>query len=73
MSGMSQIEISEGTVIGLTSKDIEKYGVSIKEAYNISLEEIPIKYIGGCILENKIQGIFIDNTLLNSVNERLEG
>lgn len=73
MSGMSQIEIPEGTVIGLTSKDIEKYGVSIKEVYNISLKEIPIKYIGGCILENKIQGIFIDNTLLNSVNERLEG
>ena len=70
---MVHIKDTQGTFIGLTANDIERYGASIEKAYNISLKEIPMKYIGGCILENKIKGIYIDNTLLNSVNERLEG
>lgn len=76
MSGISKIDNMSGTYIGLTKDDIEKYKFMINEKYAVEIKEIKeinSKYIGGCILENENQGIFIDNTLLNMIDERLKG
>ncbi len=62
----------QGTIIGTTKKDIERYKNILNEMFGLELKQIEDKYIGGCILENKIQGIYIDNTILNSVNEKLK-
>lgn len=69
--GISKIDDIENTYIGLTKKDLEKYGDIINQKYSLEIREIDDKYIGGCILENNIQGIFIDNTFLNSISEQL--
>lgn len=61
-----------GTTIGITEKDIEKYGSIINGQYGLEIIPIDEKYVGGCIIENKIQGIYIDNTILNSVNEKIK-
>ena len=72
MNGLTRIMNIENTFLGLTKKDIQKYECIIKQKYNVNIKEINSKYIGGCTLENELQGIFIDNTLLNSINERLD-
>lgn len=53
--------------------DLEKYQPIIIEKYNVRFKQIDIKYIGGCIIENEKQGVFIDNTLLNKIEEKLKG
>lgn len=73
MSGLSKIDNKNETYIGLTKFDIEKYHSKLMQKYNLDLKEIDNKYIGGCILKNIEQGIFIDNTLLNKIDERLKG
>ena len=70
-NALQNITQKQGTTIGITKKDIEKYKNSINEKFGLELITIDDKYIGGCILENKMQGIYIDNTILNSVNEKL--
>ena len=37
--------------------------------YPSRIVEMPDDYIGGCIIGNEQQGIFIDNTLMNLLNE----
>lgn len=71
--GFSKMDTFKGTCIGITKKDIEKYQKNISQKYNLNIKEIEDKYIGGCILENNEQGIIIDNTLLNMIDERLKG
>lgn len=71
--GISKIETYNATCIGITKEDIEKYRLLISEKYGSNIKEIDSKYIGGCILENNDRGIFIDNTLLNMVGEKMEG
>lgn len=60
------------TTIGLTKKDIDRFEKLLSNMFNIKVKQIDDKYIGGSILENKEQGIYIENTLLNSVNEKLK-
>ena len=62
----------QGTFIGLTKQDIDKYGNIIENKFGVKTKEISTNYIGGCVLENESQGIFIDNTLLNFINEKLK-
>lgn len=69
---MKIIQSREGTFIGLTKKDIEKYANILMQKYNVTIKEIEAKYIGGCILENANQGIFVDNTLLNFIEEKMK-
>ena len=71
--GLSKIEKENDTCIGITKLDFERYNELITNKYNIKIKEIEEKYIGGCILENTNQGIFIDNTLLNRIDEKLKG
>ena len=40
-------------------------------APNLKVKVIDDKYIGGCILENELENVYIDNTILNSVNEKI--
>ena len=70
---MKKIENNQNTNIGITKNDMEKYGSLIYERYNSNISQIEDKYIGGCILKNEEQGIIIDNTLLNKINEKLKG
>ena len=51
---------------------MNKYENFLKQKYDVQIKVINDKYIGGCILENENQGIFIDNTLLNSINENID-
>ena len=71
--GLAKIEKENDTCIGITKLDFERYNELITNKYNIKIKEIEEKYIGGCILENTNQGIFIDNTLLNRIDEKLKG
>lgn len=56
----------------LTEKDLKKFGERIKIKYNITIKTIEELYIGGCILEDNVIGMYIDNTILNSINEQFE-
>lgn len=69
----SKIENNENIVVGLTKQDLDKYGNFIKSNYKVSLKEIPISYIGGCTVESSLDEIYIDNTLLNTINEKMKG
>ena len=69
---ISLITSIKDTSIGITQKDMNKYENFLKKKYDVQIKEISAKYIGGCILENENQGIFIDNTLLNSINENID-
>ena len=40
--------------------------------YASRVVEMPDDYIGGCIIANERQGVFIDNTILNLLNEKME-
>lgn len=73
MNGLTKIDNKTETYIGLTKSDIERYSEILTSKYNLRLKEIDSKYIGGCILENEPQGIVIDNTLLNKIDEKLKG
>ena len=73
MNGLTKIDDKTDTYIGLTKSDIERYSEILISKYNLRLKEIDSKYIGGCILENEPQGIVIDNTLLNKIDEKLKG
>lgn len=55
--------------IYLTKNDISKFGDEIRMNYVSNLKEMPNGNIGGCIIANEAQGIFIDNTLMNTLNE----
>ena len=71
-SGLTRIDNNQNTFVGLTKCDLDKYENFIKQIFNVNLKEINPKFIGGCTLENDQQGIFIDNTILNSINEKLD-
>lgn len=62
---------TENSILGIVNKDNERFAGTIIEKYNITLKIIDDKYIGGCILEDSIQGIYIDNTISNSIDENL--
>lgn len=70
--GISKFYNINDISIGITKTDMEKYKDIILK-YSSKLKEIDGKYIGGCILENEKQGIFIDNTLKNCIDERSKG
>ena len=69
---IAKIDNTQNSILSITENDKEKYGDEIKAKYNIILNNLDNKYIGGCILENNIQGLYIDNTILNSINEKLD-
>lgn len=62
---------NESSILGIVRKDNEKFADKIIQKYQINLKIIDDKYIGGCILEDSIQGIYIDNTISNSIDENL--
>jgi len=64
---LKKVTDTENVILGLTEVDFQKYKIK----YNINVKIIDDKYIGGCTLEDNINGIYIDNTILNSINEHL--
>ena len=60
---------SSNISIGITSKDYTKYKAEIKKSKKVNLNEINDCYIGGCIL--KSDEIYINNTLLNNLEEKM--
>lgn len=69
--GLVVIENNEKTSCGITKKDREKFEGILTQKFKLNLFEIDEKYIGGCILENQEEGIYIDNTIQNLVNEKI--
>lgn len=69
---MQKLNPTEHSVLGILRQDNEKYGDEIRQKYPVSIKIIEEQYIGGCILEDKAAGLSIDNTLANSVHEKLE-
>ena len=59
----------ENFEIGITSRDYNKYKDELKNKGFENVIEIDNSYIGGCIL--KTNTIYIDNTLLNNLNEKM--
>ena len=68
---LQKVQNKENSILSIVNKDIPYFADKIKEKYNISVKNIDDKYIGGCILEDVVQGIYIDNTIENSICENL--
>lgn len=69
---LEKYKINKNDIIGLTKKDIQNNRLRIIEKLpSIQLKEIEDKYIGGFTLESIENKIYIDNTLLNYLNEKL--
>ena len=66
---VAKVQDTSNSSLKILSKDNEKYGDEIRQKYNVNIQIIEDKYIGGCILEDNVQGLYIDNTLQNSVEE----
>lgn len=66
---ISKVKEKAGIDVYLTKKDILKYGEEIGKIDNFKMVEMPDSNIGGCIVANEVQGIFIDNTMLNMLND----
>ena len=66
---ISKIEGEEKLSIGITSNDYEKYKDIIIEKYKHEVVKIDNDYIGGCTI--KTDKVYIDNTLLNSLDEKM--
>ncbi len=69
---LEKLNSTQHSVLGILKQDNEKYGDEIRQKYNITIKIIEDNYIGGCILEDDIAGLFIDNTFAGSVYEKLE-
>ena len=69
---IEKIPDTKNAILSITKNDKNKFGKIILEKFHIRIEEIEDSYIGGCILEDSSEGIFIDNTIKNSIDERLE-
>ncbi len=69
---LSKIPDANEAVLGLTKQDYEKYQYQIQARFHVQMQVIENQYIGGCVLEDKLAGMYIDNTIQNSINERLE-
>ena len=67
-----KLKQKENALVGILEKDNQKFREAILRKYPVSIFIMDDKYIGGCIVENKQEGIYIDNTILNSINEKLE-
>ena len=64
-----KLENKNSIEIYLTQNDISKFGDEIRTTFGSRIIEMPDDNIGGCIVANELQGIFIDNTLMNTLNE----
>lgn len=69
---LQKLNSTEHSILGILKQDNEKYGDEIRQKYHITVKIIEDNYIGGCILEDDVAGLFIDNTLASSVYEKLE-
>lgn len=69
---LQKLEDTNHSILRILKVDDEKYGDEIRQKYKLDIEIIEDKYIGGCILEDKVQGLYIDHTILNSINEKME-
>ncbi len=69
---LEKLNSTQHSILGILKQDNEKYGDEIRQKYNITIKIIEDNYIGGCILEDDIAGLFIDNTFAGSVYEKLE-
>lgn len=69
---MQKLENTNHAVLGLVKQDEEKYGNRIRENYKIEIKIMEDKYIGGCILEDDVVGLAIDDTIQNSIDEKLQ-
>lgn len=59
-------------LIYVTEKDYEKYGQKIKEKFNLKIEKMENENIGGTIVVDNYSKISIDNTIKNSIEEKIK-
>lgn len=64
------LENKDNTLIGLVSRDIEKYKDELSQKFNIEITQIEDSYIGGCII--KTDSVIIDNSLKNNIEEKMQ-
>lgn len=60
---------NDKVILGLTKSDLDRYKTDVLKIRDVELKEIEDKYIGGCIVET--DNIFIDNSLINSIEEKM--
>ena len=68
---VQKLKNTNTAILRIVDFDNQKYGDEICEKYKIKIEIMDEHYIGGCILEDKVAGIYIDNTIQNSIEEKL--
>lgn len=69
---IQKLENTNHAILGIVKQDEERYGNKIREKYQIEIKIIDDKFIGGCILEDEMAGLAIDDTIQNSIDEKLQ-
>lgn len=62
----------DNCLIYITEKDYEKYNEIVKSKFNLKIEKMENKNIGGTIIVNNEAKISIDNTIKNAIEEKLK-
>lgn len=70
-STIRKIGKSDSIKLYVIEKDYDRFYDEINSAFNISLEKISNDNIGGCMLEDKINRISIDNTIKTNIKEKV--
>ena len=69
---IQKLENTNHAILGIVKQDEERYGNKIREKYQIEIKIIDDKFIGGCLLEDEMAGLAIDDTIQNSIDEKLQ-
>lgn len=70
-SVLKKIKYSNNCLICITEKDYEKYNDILKSKFNLKVEKMDDDNIGGVIIIDENSKISIDNTIKNSVEEKM--
>lgn len=59
-------------VIYITEKDYNKFYEKLTFEFNLKLEKMDNKNLGGCIVVDKIAKVSLDNTIKNNIEEKVQ-
>lgn len=69
---LKNIKDKSKCVIYITEKDYNKYCEKLTFKFNLKLEKMDNKNLGGCIIVDKIAKVSLDNTIKNNIEEKVE-
>lgn len=69
---LEKISQNRTTKLYVTENDFYKFKDELQNTFNIGVEKINNENIGGCIIVDQVNKISIDNTLKNSIEEKIK-